>query len=92
VSTLRRTELRHKLLAEVAAGNVAQFGEKWTWGHTSEPMTRGEVRAMNELDWDGHTKVAVSFLDASPWRAVELYETGRALLSEWDAQYGKVEV
>lgn len=85
MNTLRRTELRHKLLAEVV-NLQARLGEHgWNGGHgynMSPVESACLTRMQNEVGivrgpgtrWDYHVTQAA--LD---------------LLSEWDTQHGKVE-
>lgn len=91
MSDLKHTELRHKLLAAVAAGKVCQFYEMWEWADRSDVhMVRRDATGLTGLRNQNLLEVTLVTSDRSPWRSVATTDAGSTLLSEWDTQYGKV--
>lgn len=91
MSELKRTERRHKLLAEVAAGRMqVRIGMQWNlvrkpsnWLSPFEKRTAGELRSHithAPTGWGG------GHADA------ELAESGRQLLAAWNERYGEVQL
>jgi hypothetical protein len=95
VATLKRTPLRHRMLAEVDAERfmrvwVDMAGTRTAWRRRpSEALSAAEARALGEVDRDGllyvHSRLGPSV--RAP-RRVELSRTGSALLSEWNDRHG----
>lgn len=93
MSTLRRTELRHRMLAAVEAGNVmfrpARSGRDiGRYQPRSGGWSSGEKRAVNDVDQAGLVTWPSGF---DIRKKAELTDAGRVLLAEWDAKYGEVQ-
>lgn len=95
---LRWTVLRHRMLREVVADSPRR--EIWYW-----PPTRWDPDLFTNRRYDlsgperttlrallrfGNIQQGIRTNDAGAYRA-ELTETGRALLSRWDAEHPEVE-
>lgn len=88
MSTLKHTSLRHRLLAEVAAGRRHIYqGLQWTLINSNGSWCKpGEMQAMEHLRalvdpgrrFGGNESLAV------------LNEAGRAILADWDSKHGVV--
>lgn len=88
---LKRTELRHQMLADVAAGKVLEVHGKWAWSKTV-PVSTATARVLTELATASLIQARdVNDNDPAPWGAINIQAAGRELLSEWDTKYGKVE-
>jgi hypothetical protein len=91
VSVLRRTERRHKLLAEVAAGRMqVRIGMQWNlvrkpdeWLSPIEKRTARDLRT--------YITHAPTGWDRRPTDA-ELTEPGWLLLAAWNEQHGEVQL
>lgn len=70
--TPNRTDIRHRLLASVALGEITIIVEALV-------LNGSIVRQLDVLRDSGYV---------STDHPAELTDTGRALLSEWDARYG----
>jgi hypothetical protein len=93
MSDLKRTELRHKLLAAIAAGKVdrAKYGNR-TWDIRLDVSTYGAMEKAVEYFTHGGAAVIDRNAGWSFGGPVILTDAGSALLSEWDTQYGKAEL
>lgn len=92
MSELKRTVLRHKLLAAIAAGKVdrAKYGSR-TWDIRTDVSTYGAMeKAVEYFTAGGAAKIdrGAGWSFGGP---VVLTDIGRVLLSEWDTQYGGVQ-
>jgi hypothetical protein len=91
MTVLKRTELRHRMLAEVAAGEMqVRIGMQWNlvrkpdeWLSAVEKRTAASLRP--------HISHAPTSWGGCPAEA-KLSESGRALLSEWNERYGEVQL
>lgn len=93
MSELKRTELRHRLLAEVAAGGVCQFYEMWEWFNRANiHMVRRDATSLTGLRNEGLVEVTLVTSDRSPWRTVAMTDSGAALLAAWNEQHGEVQL
>lgn len=93
---MNRTELRHRMLAEIDAGPtiyldcVNQRQSMWKPRRDTEGqfnLSSAEARAVNELLVEhAHTPHWQGDMDV--YREPELTDAGRALLAEWNEKYG----
>ncbi|AHH98242.1 hypothetical protein [Kutzneria albida] len=90
MTALRHTPLRHRMLAEVNAGTVAQLNNYWQWDDPSGSMQVGEVLALQALAEAGLIFVEGIPGDGLSWREVYARAAGRARLYEWDVTYGEM--
>lgn len=93
MSGLKRTELRHKLLAEVAAGDIAEFDGSWVRGGRYERISATESLTLGELEnsYLIYVDTACGGNMVELWLPVYAQKSGSALLSEWNTKYGKVD-
>jgi hypothetical protein len=88
MSDLKRTELRHKLLAEVAAGLMEIYrGSQWNLTRKPGkflPGAQARQAALLRLCIEGRG-YSGGFSEAV------LSDAGRVLLTEWNEQYGEVQ-
>jgi hypothetical protein len=87
---LKYTPTRHRMLAEVDSGNVAEVGGSWTWGDRDAAMSNGESRVLGALRLGAAVVVDLGNEDGSQWYNVVLTEQGQALLAEWNSKHGAV--
>lgn len=92
MTELKHTPLRHKMLAETDAGNVAEAHGSWTWGDRDADMTNGESRVLGALRLGDAVVVDLGSEDGSHWYNVVLTEHGQTLLAEWNDKHGKAEL
>ncbi len=70
--------------------NRAGFYGMWDWGDRSTRMLAKEAGALSGLRREGAIEVAPQPADNSAWRTVGATPSGRALLAQWNEQYGTV--
>jgi hypothetical protein len=92
LSDLKRTELRHRLLAAIAAGKVdrAKTGGR-TWDIRTDVSTYGAMEKAVEYFIHGDAAKIDRNAGWSFGGPIVLTDTGRALLSEWNDRYGEVQ-
>lgn len=97
MSDLKRTELRHKMLAAVAEGGIAEFDGYWIRASRdgqNERLSSTESRVLDELGDSSHIYVDTTCggNQVELWLPVDIRDAGSRLLSEWDARYGEVQL
>lgn len=100
MSDLKRTEPRHRMLAEIAQPYTVYLRCVSTRQAIWKPrrstigqfnLSSGEARAVNHLLGAGYAHTPFWQGDMNAARELALTDTGCALLSEWDTQYGEVQ-
>jgi hypothetical protein len=96
VAALKRTPLRHRMLAEADTErlmrvwvDMARTRTMWRWRNSSDNLTAAESRALGELDRAGllYVNARLGPSVGAPQR-VELSREGILLRREWSKEHG----